>query len=325
MRIVLILTLVPIAVVCILLGIYVWTPDMQYEIGHAYTEGTWLPKNHEAGLPFLERAADGGKVEAQSELGREYLLGNPKQDLSKAIKYLSLAESKEDSASTYLLAYAHETGLGVSQDYSKAISLYEKALKLDPMASQRAELAFSLLTLPKPYADYKKAYDMALESTREAAPSPIPQWCLGMTCEYGLGTDKNLSKAEEWYKKAAALGDGDSQYELALLTLRNSRTREASSIGKGPGPAFQQAELCLDAPSRMQQIDAQLLLALMKCMDAKVPSSDKSFQELLETLSSRGFPAYAERLKALCNLRQRSPGSIESEAHRATAYGASNH
>lgn len=50
--------------------------------------------------------------------------------------------------------------------------------------------------------DFKRAVEVA--TPRAEAGEPWAQLRLGIFCENGWGTEKNLDKAEYWYKKAAA-------------------------------------------------------------------------------------------------------------------------
>ena len=76
----------------------------------------------------LQRAADKGDAQAQSDLGMMYLTGQcvPK-DLAKGAALLQKAADQGNAAAQLLLGDLYWTGHGVPVDYSKAAALFQKA------------------------------------------------------------------------------------------------------------------------------------------------------------------------------------------------------
>ena len=143
-------------------------------------------------------------------IGRMYYAGQGvSTDKAKAAKWFLVAAEKGHIPSMYNLAVCYEDGDGVNQDLDKAIFWYEQA------AEQHS--SSSLLNLGFIYAsghipDYPKAFGYWKQSAELG--SEVAMFNLGRAYELGLGIDKNITTAKDWYRKAA--DQGDSQATTAL-------------------------------------------------------------------------------------------------------------
>ncbi len=117
----------------------------------------------------LERAAEGGDVDAETSVGFILLAGiGVPRDVVKGTQWYEKAAEKGDSAAEFRLAMLYERGERVPRDVSKAMEWFEKA----------------------------SAHGDAMGDNN-----------LGWILARGDGVPKDSFKAMEWYRKAAAKGN----------------------------------------------------------------------------------------------------------------------
>ena len=89
----------------------------------------------------LKSKADGGDLNSQIELGKEYLSGkNIQANFSKGFAYFSMAGRKNDPEALFLIAECQDNGTGTTVNPSSAFQNYAKAAK---MGHLRATLALA--------------------------------------------------------------------------------------------------------------------------------------------------------------------------------------
>jgi len=287
MRTILILTLIPFVLVMFLATVLLTNPETELSIGQAFLKGEAVPKNTDWGMFWVRCAADGGNSEAQALLGRSLLVGLPKQDLPAAVKYLKMGDKNGNIECTKLLSYAYTYGQGVPQDYNLAIDLSERAIKEERDGRELMGLSFFKLILPGKYRDYKGSRAYAEELKNVGYSSAWPYWCLGIIQEYGLGTPIDLPKAQKLYEQGARLGDNDSQYAVARGVYEGKFVFSDKKLVRS----------YLEAASRTQVIDAQILLALVLATTSRDKAQEETYKSLLTQLEKRGFESFSKRLK----------------------------
>ena len=102
-------------------------------------------------------------------------------------------------------------GNGVTKDFKKAVSYYEKAVDLGS-ADAMNNLGFCYEEGKGVDQNYGKAlelYTKAAEKNHARA-----QYHIATFYEKGCGVKKNWKTAKEWYEKAAANGDADAKKRL---------------------------------------------------------------------------------------------------------------
>ena len=69
---------------------------------------------------------------------------------------------------------------------------------------------------------------LALPLAKEASEGgePFGSYLVGCCLECGIGTEKNLTEAKEWYEKAAKKNQEDALYRLALWKARGILTEK---------------------------------------------------------------------------------------------------
>jgi hypothetical protein len=122
----------------------------------------------------LKSKADSGDVNAQIELGKEYLSGkNVQANFNKGFAYFSMAARKNSSEAMYLMGECHENGTGTPVNSSSAYQSYAKAAK---MGHLRATLALAhyyetgkagIVDYPKALEQFKAALQLGHNPAKE--------------------------------------------------------------------------------------------------------------------------------------------------------------
>src|SRR5262249_53389304 len=104
-------------------------PYSQYNLAVLLVDGKGCVANPNEAIEWYEKAAGQGMLEAMSNLGKIYYLGEHgiKQSYSDAAKWLSQAAEKGDPWAQNTLGFMTEAGLGVKKDPAASVDLYRKA------------------------------------------------------------------------------------------------------------------------------------------------------------------------------------------------------
>jgi TPR repeat protein len=165
----------------------------QYNYGMMCLRGIGVEKDEKQGLQYLEKAGNAGYAPAQNELGTICSKGNFVEQNFKEAQRWFQLAADNGNVSAL-----YNLGLlyssGREGDPSDAISCFEQA------AAQGHVLA---------------------------------AWHLGIAYEKGLGTTKDLDKAQEYYQAAADAGDENAQAALARIVSQNGQQRiESGAAGQ---------------------------------------------------------------------------------------------
>ncbi len=184
------------------------------------------------GTQPVRKAEDNGMaVEAKEEAGvtfKEALLGlaDPSTSCETAGKDLDVIRQESDNGNaraSVLLGILYEEGLFAEYDLDKAEQYYQKAYDQGGVNGQ-----FRLGAL---YLGDNAKHDVGngLALVREAASKGLPEALavLGQAYEKGVGVDKDLGKAEEFYVDAAHRGLGYGYYLLGSLKSDQGEFAEA--------------------------------------------------------------------------------------------------
>ena len=127
---------------------------------------------------------------------------------------LKAAAERGDTAAQTKLGTMYRLGLGVEQDYAKALILYRKA------ADQgNAEAQARLGRMYENGKGVKKDLKEAAKWYRKAAELDFPpaSIMLGRMYENGKGVKKDLKEAAKWYRRAADQGSPEGKAKLEEL------------------------------------------------------------------------------------------------------------
>jgi len=186
----------------------------QFEVGMAHATGTGTDKDMQTAFRFFKLAADQGHSASQAFVGETYL--EEPVDMEKALLYLDLAAYQGNAAAQRNLGYLHATGNGMPQDMERAVICFRDA------AAQEDYQALSVLaTCYITGAGVEKCEDTARELALHADELGYHEalYVAGQVYEKGVDlfgheVPKNMSKAVEFYHRAAERGNPDALYSL---------------------------------------------------------------------------------------------------------------
>ena len=170
-------------------------------------------------VQWLSRAANRGHEKAQFQLGMHYLLGKSVvRDTNAAYHWFTQAAKKNVAGAHFNLALMHERGDGIPANIDTAIRWYTTAADLGNANAQQ-NLGIKYLVGEQMAANT----DKALNLITRAAVSGLKNSQLLLGQLYHSGFDGkvriDMTKAENWYLRAAKQGLPDAQYQLALILL----------------------------------------------------------------------------------------------------------
>jgi ATP-dependent helicase IRC3 len=174
----------------------------QYELGMQLLEST-NEEGLELAIKFLRKAADKGLTKAQYEVGKCFLEGKGTPiNIRKAKEYFILAAKKGDPCAQYLLSDMLLSGSRIRKNIKEGFKWLKKAAEkgnTDALNDLGVIFFDGEEGVPQ---DFKKAKE-CFEKGAELGES----WSmrnLGAVFQNGEGVKKNLNKAIDWYRKAAA-------------------------------------------------------------------------------------------------------------------------
>ena len=144
------------------------------------------------------------------------------QDVDEAVKWYMLAADQGNVVAMTNLGVCYQLGEGVAVDAEKAFSLFYAAAEkgyaeaYSCLASIGIDQAFAE-DIPDDEAE--KIKDKIFEWSEAGSKLDHPQSMLdlGVLYQIGIGTEVDIAKAEEWYKRATDLGSQAAPSSLASL------------------------------------------------------------------------------------------------------------
>lgn len=197
--------------------------DAWYYLGRVYALGRGGEFNYAKAKEYYERAAAAGSDYGNAGLCWLYMYGyGVEQDGQTAIAYAEKAmESKDPDTACLAMVYLAEIldkGIGVEQDYDKAMELHKKTVELGYESAywNVGRRYYSGIGVEKDYAEAVKWFEKAAEVGQTKG--------LGMCYYYGKGVEKDYAKAMELFLqdvktggKSTATGANDSFWYIAYM------------------------------------------------------------------------------------------------------------
>jgi len=179
----------------------------QAYLGWAYWTGFVVPQDSPAAAQWLRKAVDGNDNDNESrlDLGLILLKGDGvAENKAEAFCLFLQAASNGNAEAMNSLAMCYLRGHGTEQDSQKALHWLEAAVKMDcEVAQYNLGLRYFLGDFIE--RDYAKALSLLKLAARwtgkEACPS---EWYIYYCYKDGLGTDRNVTEADEWLKKGVS-------------------------------------------------------------------------------------------------------------------------
>jgi uncharacterized protein len=213
------------------------------------------------------------------------------EDLAIAFAFMMIAQSKGNPQAVealqhirdelhgrvdpakFKLAVMYEKGDEAPQDYAGALTLYQELAAMGPkfgFAHDQAEFKiceFYALAkgVPQDYAEAKSHCKTAAKEENRFA-----MVMLGRMAARGLGSEINLKEAEEWFRSAAAEGDGQAWLELGDLKLQ---------IGSHDAVKEAYFWFYLAEVAKIQEADAPLQKAIAQLSDKEIASVKKTAEQ----------------------------------------------
>jgi TPR repeat protein len=187
----------------------------QNAVGVYYEKGRGVIQSCIEAAKWYQKAADQGYAMAQNNLGVLYNDGlGVTQSYAEALKYYELSAAQHYAKANFNIGVLYFKGNGVPASRPMAIKYWEQAADGDYMPAMK--LLGSYYELLEPNKDgYKKALNWYLKATKYDDADAIYQ--VGLLCDNGLGTPRNVDVAKKAYNLAAQLGDERAKIALAEL------------------------------------------------------------------------------------------------------------
>lgn len=227
--------------------------ESQRLVGNRILFGTGTKKDVKTGLMWLTKAANGGLIDAQTNLASLYRNGEGKdipknsslafywymeaakqgdkdsQSLTgimlhngegvsrndfEAVNWMRKAADQGYAEAQYNLGYMYASGQGVAQNYTEAIRWYQKAAD-QGYASALGNLGFMYDNGNGVTKDYKKAYDLYTKAAEKGNVTAMNN--IGAMFGNGKYVQQNYTEAARWYLRAAEAGNGRSMRNIAAM------------------------------------------------------------------------------------------------------------
>ena len=198
-------------------------PYVQYRIGKMFCYGLGTEQDYEKAFEWFERSAKQKNKFAQFSLANLYYYGNGvEKDLSQAFLWYQRAASQGQPYAAYSIAQMYRYGEYVTKDNDTAQRYYQQALS-------------GFLKI--------ESDDMANDDLF---------YKLGQMFKIGLGTDSDVTKAIEYFKRSAEMNNKNGLYEYGKALL----------LGEHIPQDKEKAVKLLEKAIKLENINAKRFLAL---------------------------------------------------------------
>lgn len=165
-------------------------PYIQYRIGKMFCYGLGTEQDYEKAFEWFERSAKQKNKFAQFSLANLYYYGNGvEKDLSQAFLWYQRSSSQGQPYAAYYIAQMYRYGEYVTKDNDTAQRYYQQALS-------------GFLTI--------ESDDMADDDLF---------YKLGQMFKLGLGTDSDVTKAIEYFRRSAEMNNKNGLFEYGKALL----------------------------------------------------------------------------------------------------------
>ena len=198
-------------------------PYVQYRIGKMFCYGLGTEQDYEKAFEWFERSAKQKNKFAQFSLANLYYYGSGvKKDLSQAFLWYQRSSSQGQPYAAYSIAQMYRYGEYVTKDNDTAQRYYKQALS-------------GFLKI--------ESDDMANDDLF---------YKLGQMFKIGLGTDSDVTKAIEYFKRSAEMNNKNGLYEYGKALL----------LGEHIPQDKEKAVKLLEKAIKLENINAKRFLAL---------------------------------------------------------------
>ena len=208
-----------------------------YDLGKLYSTDKLGERNEETSIAKYTRALQGFlqiepnskklKPYVQYRIGKMFCYGlGTEQDYEKAFEWFERSAKQKNKFAQFSLANLYYYGSGIEKDLSQAFLWYQKS-----SSQGQPYAAYSIAQMYR-YGEYvtkdndtaQRYYQQALSGFLKIESDDMANddlfYKLGQMFKLGLGTDSNVTKAIEYFKRSAEMNNknGFFEYGKALLT-----------------------------------------------------------------------------------------------------------
>ena len=194
-------------------GALVGDANCCYKLGDCYFYGRGTPVDLDSAKEWYERAWDLGSAAAAASLGMLHIIHSTSEEVDDqardeeqalGFQWVQKAADAGDVNGMAYLGNCYAEGIGVEPDEEKAKTYLTEAANEGQIEaiSKLGELALQ-----------EGNHFEAVKQFREAADQGYPRAenFLGICYAEGLGVQRNLRSAEEWFRRSDAQGDPDAR------------------------------------------------------------------------------------------------------------------
>lgn len=184
-------------------------------------------------MEWLVKAAEGGHLQAQTDLGGIYLEGGKEgvqPDGQKAYYWFSRAAEQGSKEALYYMGLIAFSGKDMPADRAQALRLWQQAAEA---GVAEAQLSLGLLLAQQP-ATARQGADWLVRAVQAPAPKTAAQAARALGFLYAGGKPgiaRDMAEAARWYKLAADGGDAPAQLVYALMLLQGEALPKDVSRG----------------------------------------------------------------------------------------------
>lgn len=214
-------------------------PLALYDLGRMAADGLGCESDAEEAYRWYKKAlavfhaAEEEKPWKYTEyrIGKMYTAGlGTEQDYLQAADWLTLSANENYKYAQYSLGGLYYHGKGVDQDHETAFTLYTRSADQSfPYASfELGKMLRDGIGCVKNQQDsdrrFKEAF-LGFVSMEEQGHDDKLQYRLGWMLLNGVSTDKDETRAKEYFEKAASVGNPFACYQLAKLILSDEKAQ----------------------------------------------------------------------------------------------------
>lgn len=317
-------------------------------MGRPYMDDFWERSELE-NLSLEEKiaAAEEGNMTAMEELAMLYLNGDENQEVepdpAKCVYWFTKLAETGNATAMFNLGLHCAKGHGIKRDFEKAAEWMEKAAEAgdddaprligkyrklacavkkaaDGDAQAQADLAEGLMELGGSLEqagvgdDYTESVKWAKLAAAQGNADAM--WVLALAYEHGRGVDKNIDVAIEYYKKGAELGNAACQHSLGCYYARGDYLKKDNekAIELFRKSAAQGYELAIKDLGRCTQSENGFMDNMKTCTkDREQPA------ENLKLAEDKLFEDYEKEKNRISEQRRRELDQIYAR-NRSTTY-----
>ena len=207
-----------------------------YDLGKLYSTDKLGEKNEEMSIAKYTRALQGFlqiepnskklKPYVQYRIGKMFCYGlGTEQDYEKAFEWFERSAKQKNKFAQFSLANLYYYGSGVEKDLSQAFLWYQRA-----SSQGQPYAAYSIAQMYR-YGEYvtkdndtaQRYYQQALSGFLKIESDDMANddlfYKLGQMFKIGLGTDSDVTKAIEYFKRSAEMNNKNGLYEYGKALL----------------------------------------------------------------------------------------------------------